>query len=123
MGDKDFANALESALGYDAAKWNQQAPAGASAASSLAAAGRIFRFVDHNDIVTRVPPDDIYIHAGPAIYFTADGHLDLSMTEAKRFDQSVLDVITGFKTFAQSSLADHSSEKYLNILQQLATTT
>jgi hypothetical protein len=113
VGDWTFARYLETALMFDRAAWE----AGPTNNAALAAS-RVFRFVDHNDVVTRVPPrDKQFDHVGPTLYLRADGTLDLSMSEWSRFLNSLGDALTQLKLLALSSLGDHSMEKYLRILE------
>lgn len=95
VGDRDFERAL-----------NQD---------SLA---RMFRFVNNNDLVTRVPPRELnYSHVGKLLYFDAKG--DAMETDPSfwyRFLEGVKGVFEDLGKLGPDSFKDHAIAAYLKNL-------
>ena len=78
------------------------------------------RFVNHEDIVTRVAPRAMgYDHVGSVMYLDQNGVLDRSMVGWVRFLNTIVDAMNDFKAAARTSVKDHSMELYVRKLENL----
>jgi triacylglycerol lipase len=78
------------------------------------------RFVNDEDIVTRVAPRELdYEHIDKVYFLDASGHLDLENVGWLRFLNTVVDAATDFKRAAQTSVHDHSMELYVKKIENL----
>jgi triacylglycerol lipase len=99
------------------------------------AGGRMFRFVNHRDIVTRVPPEKIgaltYKHVGEVKYFNADGDLSGGPTIWEEIKDALSnldwDAITSGHPNREQLLAkikepleDHAMARYMEKLSKIA---
>jgi len=99
------------------------------------AGGRMFRFVNHRDIVTRVPPEKIgaltYKHVGDVKYFSADGDLSGGPSRWEEIKDALSnldwDAITSGHPNREQLLAkikepleDHAMARYIEKLTKLA---
>ena len=77
---------------------------------------RIFRFVNNNDIVTRVPPRTLnYSHVGKFLYFNADGStLETDPGYWYRFLETVKGVFEDFGNLGPDAFKDHFMNHYVN---------
>jgi triacylglycerol lipase len=83
---------------------------------------RIHRFVNHEDLVTRVPPRKLgYEHAGTLRHFDDAGVLTIEPAAWVRFLNSVLNAVEDFKKAALSTVKDHSMDLYLAKLENWVT--
>jgi triacylglycerol lipase len=82
---------------------------------------RAFRVVNHNDLVTRIPPRSLgYSHTGTFKYFTAEGELVDSIDWWYSFLESwkvLLDDVIGWAT---DGITDHSMTRYRKLLERQA---
>lgn len=81
---------------------------------------RVFRFVNHEDAVTRVPCRLVgYAHVGATLYFEASGQLDQTDAGWIRFLNTVIDAQASFRDLATTSVKDHAMEIYVRKLENL----
>ncbi len=77
---------------------------------------RHFRFVNNNDIVTRVPPALLgYRHAGTEIYINRNGKLGRIGVVARRRDR-IAGFLRGLRRFRIDHFSDHSLHGYIDAL-------
>jgi triacylglycerol lipase len=75
---------------------------------------RAFRFVNNNDVVTRVPPRELgYRHVGTLRYFDVNGKMHEDISWWHRFLDGVEGRIDDFGKLGTDGLKDHSMERYL----------
>lgn len=81
-----------------------------------------FRFVNHEDLVTRVAPRAFgYGHVGRLMYLLENGMLDDDQSAGWiRFLNTVADALNDLKLAARTSVKDHSMELYVRKLENLA---
>jgi len=85
---------------------------------------RTFRFVNHEDLVTRVPPRSLgFRHVGSIAYLDADGRLLRDIGFWYRFLNLVANAVEDLKSELQTAVHDHSMELYRKRLKELATPT
>ena len=85
---------------------------------------RAFRFVNNNDIVTRLPPRGLgFKHVGAVKYLNSKGELEPGETPWKNFLKRVKGQFQGrLKDFLKpgsDGLKDHSIKRYVGILKKL----
>ncbi len=85
--------------------------------------GRIFRFINNNDVVPHLPPPfsplsplRLYTHLGSAKYFNAKGLLMLDYRLANRLLDSAVGFAKGLFESGIDLLADHNMEFYISSL-------
>lgn len=106
------------------AAWSKSLP--------LALEQRVYRYINHNDIVPLVPPVQPveYRHAGHARYFDASGRLHHGRTLWERIAEQLtpaLGAVAGgdvnwsaaAKTHARDRFADHSMARYIECLERV----
>ncbi len=82
-------------------------------------AARTFRFVNNNDVVTRMPPRALdYSHVGTVKYFDADGHLQNDLSYWKRFLDRFEGRVDDFLKPGTDGINDHSMDRYLACLER-----
>lgn len=93
VGDKDFEQKLEADAG-----------------------SRIFRFVNNNDMVTRVPPRSLgYSHVGKLLYFSEDGKsLEIDASYWYRFLELFKGVFEDFGDLGPDQFKDHAMTEYMS---------
>jgi triacylglycerol lipase len=75
---------------------------------------RAFRYVNNNDVITRVPAREMgYSHVGTFLYFDAKGELHNDLALWNRFVETVKGGIKDFLKPGPDFVNDHSMEKYL----------
>lgn len=81
---------------------------------------RIFRFVNNNDIVTRVPPREFdYSHVGKLLYFSSGGKtLETDPHWWYRFLDSVKGSFEDIGYMGPDNIKDHSMDNYLKCLKK-----
>ncbi|MEE9129800.1 MAG: lipase family protein [Phycisphaerales bacterium] len=90
--------------------------------------GRAFRYVNNNDIVTRVPPRKVpalnveYSHVGAMKYFDSEGVLHEDRTHWLRFLDTVRSTFDDFKALLKETVGDHDMSLYLDNLERAART-
>lgn len=89
-GNKEFAKAFDRAL-----------------------AGRVYRFVNNTDLVTRVPPAKAYYHIGRRIYFTRDGRATNELTRVQRFLDRLSARRRDLGKLGTKGMKDHSMDIYV----------
>lgn len=84
---------------------------------------RMFRFVNNNDIVTRVAPRVLnYSHVGKFLYFNADGSkLEIDPGYWYRFLEKVKGVFDDFGDLGPDAFKDHFMDVYVNRTRQFLT--
>lgn len=93
VGNKDFEQKLEADSG-----------------------SRIFRFVNNNDLVTRVPPRSLgYSHVGKFLYFNEDGEsLEVDASYWYRFLELFKGVFEDFGDLGPDHFKDHAMDYYVS---------
>ena len=105
VGDPDFADRFNQRIG-----------------------GSAFRYVNNNDIVTRVPPRHVpalkleYRHVGAMKYFDSEGVLHEDRARWFRFLDTVQATFDDFKALLKENVGDHEMSLYLDNLEQAART-
>lgn len=97
-----------------------------AAAFARALRGRAFRFVNHEDIVTRVPPPRLplrgrewhYSHVGEMTYIDADGRILGDVTFMFRLLNFATYAIGDAKSAVVTTLKDHSMQRYCDSLRR-----
>jgi triacylglycerol lipase len=83
-------------------------------------AKQCFRFVNNNDVVTRIPlPSPIlqYTHVGRQLYINSDGILQASIPFWKKVWDQWRGIVDDFGDIGFDALADHSSEDYVSLIK------
>ncbi|NJN04784.1 MAG: lipase family protein [Leptolyngbyaceae cyanobacterium SL_1_1] len=87
--------------------------------------GRIFRFVNNNDVVPHVPPPflpwnllNIYVHAGQTRYFTNSGRLVLYPNPLKRLIDFSIGLLRSSFEPGFDLIVDHRMEFYVSYLNR-----
>ncbi|MCL4201601.1 MAG: lipase family protein [Pirellulaceae bacterium] len=82
---------------------------------------RMFRFVNNNDTVTRIPPrSDGYSHVGTFRYFTHQGDLVDDMGWWYQFLDRVGGRMDDFRQWGTDGLKDHAMTEYRRLLEKAA---
>jgi predicted lipase len=97
-----------------------------AAAFARALRGRAFRFVNHEDIVTRVPPPRLplrgrelhYSHVGEMTYIDADGRILGGVTFMFRLLNFATSAIGDAKSAVVTTLKDHAMQRYCDSLRR-----
>nr|MBF0222139.1 lipase family protein [Desulfobulbaceae bacterium] len=77
-----------------------------------------FRFVNNNDVVTRIPPRELqYSHVGNLKYFTEDGRLVDDISFWNRFLDRIHGRMEDFLEWGTDGLSDHDMPKYLALIE------
>lgn len=77
-----------------------------------------FRFVNNNDVVTRIPPRELqYSHVGKLKYFTEDGRLVEDISFWNRFLDRVHGRIEDFLEWGTDGLRDHDMPNYVALIE------
>lgn len=80
---------------------------------------RTFRFVNNNDIVTRVPPRAMeYRHIGKLIYFNSDGVADTDIGPWLQFLDRVKGRIDDLGDLGPDGLLDHDMSTYVGLVRR-----
>jgi pimeloyl-ACP methyl ester carboxylesterase len=83
--------------------------------------GRSFRFVDDQDVVTRVAPRELgYDHVDAVYFLNANGQMETTGAGWTQFLNTVIDAVTDFKNLAALSVDDHSMDLYVRKIENLA---
>ena len=78
-----------------------------------------FRFVNNNDIVTRVPPRELqYSHVGTLKYFTEGKQLSDGMDDWSMFLDRMHGRISDILEWGTDGLKDHDMHNYVNLIRQ-----
>ncbi|WP_269134483.1 lipase family protein [Spiractinospora alimapuensis] len=83
-------------------------------------AGRMFRFVNNNDVVPRVPPEPVYRHVAVEKYIDADGNLEEQATLFGRVGDSLKGHTADVFSPGTDAVRDHSMKNYLACLSRAA---
>ncbi len=92
---------------------------------NLRVGGRMFRYVNDNDVVTRVPPRRTphlgyeYSHVGAMKFFDADGVLHEDHARWFRFANTVRNSLEDFRAMLKETVGDHSMSLYVENLQRM----
>lgn len=79
---------------------------------------RHFRFVNNNDIVTRIPTREMcYSHVGTLRFFDADGTLHDDMSYWNQFLEAIKGTFTEQMGLIPAFAANHSMDKYETLVQ------
>ncbi|WP_019502938.1 lipase family protein [Pseudanabaena sp. PCC 6802] len=80
---------------------------------------RTFRFVNHNDIVSRIPPRSLsYSHVGTFLYFDEQGNIHSDAAWWYRFLDLVKVDINDLQKTVNDPIEDHEMDRYLKNLQK-----
>lgn len=83
--------------------------------------GKTFRFINEEDLVTRVAPRQLkYDHMDVPLLLDAAGRLETTGVAWSRFLNTVVNALDDFRKEAQSSIYDHHIELYVRKLDNLA---
>ncbi|MEN8216132.1 MAG: lipase family protein [Pseudomonadota bacterium] len=78
----------------------------------------IFRFVNNNDIVTRIPPRQIgYRHVGTLKYFKENGDLTSDISSWERFLDSMRGRIEDILEWGTDGIKDHKIDNYVRLIE------
>lgn len=87
--------------------------------------GKVFRFVNNNDIVPRIPPSylpwnplRIYVHLGQMLYFNARGGLTTHPKPIVRSVDFLIGLLRGFLEPGFDAIKDHRMEFYITNLRK-----
>lgn len=81
----------------------------------------MFRFVNNNDIVTRVPSRSMgFSHVGSFRYFTEDGELATDISRWNRFLDRMRGRIEDIFEWGSDGIKDHSMETYVSLTEASA---
>ena len=81
--------------------------------------GRLFRFQNNNDIVTRVPARLMnYSHVGKFVYITSDGKLDSDIGWWHGFLDTVRGAADDIGDRGIDAIEDHGIDEYLNAIRE-----
>lgn len=82
---------------------------------------RTFRFVNHEDLVTRLPTRSLgFKHVGEIAYFDVDGRLQRDVGYWYRFLNLVANAVEDYRQAAKTAVTDHGMELYLRKCRDLA---
>ncbi|MCR9247660.1 MAG: lipase family protein [bacterium] len=96
VGDADFVKGLDDVMG-----------------------GRYFRYVNHRDVVPRVPARAMkYHHTGKVLYFNGDGVLEVESAGWTRWLDVAFGGNTELKVAVKESAGDHSATEYVERLRR-----
>lgn len=77
-----------------------------------------YRFVNNNDIITRVPPRSLnYSHVGKLEYFKEDGTLTQDISEWDRFLDRINGRIQDIGEWGTDGIKDHSIDEYVRLIR------
>ena len=78
---------------------------------------RCFRFVNNNDLVTRVPPrQSKYSHVGRALYIDSDGQLHDDIAWWNKFLDRLKGIPKDIGDLGPDAINDHSASEYLKLI-------
>lgn len=78
-----------------------------------------FRFVNNNDVVTRVPPRALgYCDVGRVLYFDSDGNLQHDVSHWNRFVDRLKGRIEEFGHLGLDGIEDHAMDGYADLLKR-----
>jgi triacylglycerol lipase len=81
---------------------------------------RFFRFVNNNDIVTRVPTRELgYSHVGSLRFFDSDGRLHDDISWWNEFLESIKGSLKQQLDLIPSNVENHKMEKYIRNIEKL----
>jgi len=84
----------------------------------------IYRFVNNNDIVTRVPPRALsYRHVGKMIYFTSDKKMTTDIGLWIQFLDRINGRIDDLGTLGPDGIRDHDMSTYIDLIRKHADVT
>ena len=110
VGDPAFAQYLNGKLAIPAPITQSNYPA-----------AHAFRFINEEDVVTRVAPREMgYDHVGIPMYLDANGILDVNFAEWLRFLNTVINAADNFRAESEDFIKHHSIERYVKKLDNLA---
>lgn len=98
-GNKEFATAFDSAM-----------------------VGKVYRFVNNTDLVTRVPPPKAYYHVGRRIYFTRDGRATNELSRVQRFLDRLSARRSDLGKLGTKGMKDHIMDLYVKRVRKNMTT-
>ena len=80
---------------------------------------RQFRFVNNNDIVTRVPSRELsYSHVGSMKFFDSDGELFDDISWWNEFLESIKGSMKDQLDLIPANIENHKMERYINLIEQ-----
>lgn len=83
--------------------------------------GRHARYVNNEDVVTRVAPREMgYAHLEPVMFIDSGGRIDPAAGGWVRFLGTLIHAAEDFRALARLAVADHSMELYVRQLDNLA---
>ena len=78
-----------------------------------------FRFINNNDLVTRIPPRKTkYSHVGRALYIDSQGHLHDDISRWNRFLDRVKGAVQHIGDLGPDNITDHRSEDYVALIKK-----
>ncbi|WP_437115306.1 lipase family protein [Streptomyces flaveolus] len=80
--------------------------------------GRMYRFVNNNDIVAQLPPEPAYTHVRALRYFDSKGRLHESMPMLSALGDRARGLTADPFAPASDGVRDHSMHAYLAVLEQ-----
>lgn len=88
-----------------------------AAAFNQAFRDRCFRFINNNDLVTRVPPRKFkYSHVGQALYIDSKGRLHDDIAWWNKFLDRIKGVLKDIGDLGPDAINDHSASDYLRLI-------